>query len=408
MERIEQYEHALREVFKGIERVAYSNQCRVLDAFRRFQVREDHFRNVTGYGYGDSGREMLEAIYAAVFGGEDALVRSGIVSGTHALSLCFTALLEKDDEMVSLTGRPYDTLLTVIGKKGNSSSSLIKRGIKYREMPLDDRGQVQPDLISDYVNPDTKLVLIQRSRGYSLRPALGIHEIEELIAAVREVNRQTIIMVDNCYGEFVEDREPCAVGADLTAGSLIKNPGGGLVPGGGYVVGKRELIEIIAERLTAPGLGKEIGPNLIEQRLLFQGLFMAPSVVASALKGAALLALVMQELGYEVNPGPFAERHDIVQAVVLRSPEAVLRFCQTVQSMSPVDSHVRLEYGDMPGYAEPVVMAAGTFVQGSSIELSCDAPMRPPYVAYWQGGLTYEHCKRVVEEIYSQYGAAGF
>lgn len=375
------------------------NHQRVLQAFRDHKVREDHFRNYTGYGYGDAGRDVMEKIWAQVFGTEDALVRSGIISGTHALSLVLGALLKPGDELCSLAGAPYDTLQQVIGTRGTSAQTLINRGVTYRELPLLDNGKVDKQNIADVINTRTKMVLIQRSRGYSWRPSISIDEIRSLIKLVRQANPQTIILVDNCYGEFVEAEEPGMVGADIIAGSLIKNPGGGLIPGGGYVAGRTDLIEMVAEWLTAPGLGKEVGPTLVEQRLMFQGLFIAPEVVANALKGAVLLARLMEELGYEVSPGSNEMRTDIVQAVKLNSADKVLRFCQTVQDMSPVDSQARLEYGEMPGYDNPVVMAAGTFVQGSSIELSCDAPLREPYIAYWQGGLTYVHIRSVAQEV---------
>jgi len=366
-------------------------------------VREDHFRNYTGYGYGDAGRDIMEKIWAEVFGAEDALVRSGIISGTHALTVALAALLKTGDELCSLAGAPYDTLQQVIGTRGTSAQALLKRGIRYRELELLPDGTVDRQSIAKVVGAQTKLVLIQRSRGYTWRPSLRGTDIADLITLVRQVSPQAIILVDNCYGEFVELEEPCAYGADLVAGSLIKNPGGGLIPGGGYIAGRRELITLVAEWLTAPGLGKEVGPTLVDQRLMFQGLFIAPSVVANALKGAVLMAYVMKQLGYQVSPLPEDTRADIVQAVNLGSAAKVLRFCQTVQRMSPIDSQAHLEYGEMPGYDEPVVMAAGTFVQGSSIELSCDAPMREPYTAYWQGGLTYEHARWVVQAIYEQF-----
>lgn len=400
---IDQYEEQLKPVYQQINQVAQNNQLKVLNAYRDHKLRETHFRNYTGYGYGDSGRDIMERIWAQIFGAEDALVRSGIISGTHALTLVLNALLKPGDELCSLTGAPYDTLQQVIGTRGVSSQALLKRGIKYRELALKSDGTVDMPAIDVIINSQTSLVLIQRSRGYSWRKSLGGKEIEAMVSAVRKANSQAIILVDNCYGEFVEASEPCNHGADLVAGSLIKNPGGGLIPGGGYIAGRQDLIALIAEWLTAPGLGKEIGPTLIDQRLMFQGLFMAPSVVANALKGAVLLSLVMEKIGYQVSPGAWEPRFDIVQAVNLGSAKRVLEFCQTVQQMSPVDSQVNLEYGDMPGYDEPVVMAAGTFVQGSSIELSCDAPRREPYTAYWQGGLTYEHTRCVIEEIYYRF-----
>ncbi|MGE5381100.1 MAG: aminotransferase class I/II-fold pyridoxal phosphate-dependent enzyme [Methylocystaceae bacterium] len=397
---IDQYEEQLEVIYRQINRIAQGNQLRVLNAFREHGLSESHFRNYTGYGYGDAGRDIMEKIWARIFGAEDALVRSGIVSGTHALTLVMAAHLRSGDELCSLTGTPYDTMQQVIGTRGNSPQSLLNRGISYRELPLLADGTVDKDSIASAIGKQTKMVLLQRSRGYSLRKSLGCAEIKELVTAVRQIKPEVIVLVDNCYGEFVEEQEPCSVGANLVAGSLIKNPGGGIIPGGGYIAGDRSLVEQVAEWLTAPGLGKEVGPTLVDQRLMFQGLFMAPSVVANALKGAALIAMVMEGLGYQTNPRAEEPRVDIVQAINLGSAEKVLRFCQVVQQMSPVDSQAHLEYGDMPGYDDPIVMAAGTFVQGSSIELSCDAPRREPFTAYWQGGLTYEHVRCVVQALY--------
>jgi cystathionine beta-lyase family protein involved in aluminum resistance len=396
---IRQAENSLHGVFSLFEESAYYNQKKILKAFQEHRVRDNYFYSSTGYGYGDMGRDELEGIYADVFGAEDAMVRSQIVSGTHALSACLMALLRPGDEMISLLGSPYDTLLKVIGKNSGERGTLIERGIKYKEVALTADGKPDLPAIQASIGANTRLVLLQRSRGYSLRPSLRINDIDILVNTIRTANPKTIIFIDNCYGEFTDEREPIQVGADLIAGSLIKNPGGGLVPSGGYITGKKELVQDIAYHITAPGLGKELGASLINNRLMYQGLFMAPHTVLQALKGAALLAFVFEERGYEVYPRWADLRGDIVQAIKMKNADEVIRFCQVVQSNSPVDSDVRLEYAQVPGYTDQIVMAAGTFIQGSSIEISCDAPLRVPYAVYLQGGLTYEHCRFVVEQL---------
>ncbi len=394
---------AIRPKWDEIERIKLANQARVLAAFQDNQVSEYHFAGSTGYGYNDSGRETIEAIYAQVFGGEAALVRPQLVSGTHAIATCLAALLEPGDELVSLIGAPYDTLQQVIGTKGDVPRSLVQQGISYKEVPLDERGRWSKEGILAAVSPGTKMVLIQRSRGYSWRPALSVDEIGEIVSLVREVSLKTIIFVDNCYGEFVETKEPCHVGADLIAGSLIKNPGGGLVAGGGYAVGSAQLIEAVADRMTAPGLGGRLGPTFGLNRWILQGLWIAPHVVGEALAGAVLAAKVMEDLGYPVSPRWNEPRGDIVQAVEMSTKKRLLTFCQGIQAASPVDSFVQPVPGDMPGYEDPVIMAGGTFIQGSSIELSADGPLRAPYTAYLQGGLCKEHVElalqRVVESL---------
>jgi cystathionine beta-lyase family protein involved in aluminum resistance len=395
-------EKDMQELYVYYEEIAYDNQAKVLKAFQNHRVREGHFQVSSGYGYGDLGRDELESIYARVFGAEDAMVRSQIVSGTHAISACLLAVLRPGDELLSLVGSPYDTLLNVIGAKNPHRGSLIERGIKYREIALLPSGEVDLEAIRNGVTEKTRLVLIQRSRGYSLRPALTIEKIKQVVEIVRLVNPDTVIFVDNCYGEFTDRLEPTQLGVDLMAGSLIKNPGGGLVPSGGYILGRSDLVEEVAYHITAPGLGKELGASLISNRLLYQGLFMAPHTVLQALKTACLLAYVCEYFGCNVLPRWNEPRGDIVQAVQMADAEAVIRFCQIVQGASPVDSDVKLEYGDMPGYSDRVVMAAGTFVQGSSIELSCDAPLREPYTAYFQGALSYEHGRFVVQQIIEQ------
>ena len=392
-------EHALRDVYSHYEDIAFGNQDRVLKAFQNHTVRESYFAPSSGYGYGDQGRDELESIYAQVMDTEDAMVRGQIVSGTHAISACLAALLQPGQQMLAVAGTPYDTLTRVIGSNEPGPGTLTARGIKYGEVALDSSGRPDHQAIAARVNTSTRLALIQRSRGYSLRPALRVEDIAELVRVIRAANPATIIFVDNCYGEFTDVQEPSAAGADLMAGSLIKNPGGGLAPSGGYIAGHRDLVEEVAYHLTAPGLGKALGSSLANKRSFYQGLFMAPHTVLQAMKGSVLLAYVFRELGYEVFPGPNEPRGDIVQAVRLGSAEQVIRFCQIVQKSSPVDSDVHLEYGEVPGYADRIVMAAGTFVQGSSIEVSCDAPLREPYVAYWQGGLSYEHCRLTIKNL---------
>lgn len=384
-------EKEMQTIFQLYEETAFYNQHKVLKALQDHRVRDGHFNNSSGYGYQDLGRDELESIYAQIFGAEDAMVRSQIVSGTHAISACLMAVLRPGDELLSVVGSPYDTLLNVIGTKTAHKGSLIERGIRYREIALDINGEPDLEAIRTGIKADTRMVLIQRSRGYSLRPALRCEQIEQIIKIIRQVNKNTIIFVDNCYGEFTEQLEPTQLGADLMAGSLIKNPGGGLAPAGGYVLGRKDLVEEVAYHVTAPGLGKELGASLINNRLLYQGLFLAPHVVLQAIKTACLLAYVFEQSGYEVSPRWNDRRGDIVQAIKMNTADEVIRFCQIVQSASPVDSDVKLEYAGMPGYADQVVMAAGTFVQGSSIELSCDAPLREPYTVYFQGALTYEH-----------------
>ncbi len=389
-------EKHLADKFLQIEETAYLNQLKVLKAFQKYKVREYHFHTSSGYGYDDTGRAVLEDIYAQVFSAEDSIVRPQIVSGTHAIAACLFGILGPGDELISLTGRPYDTLAGIIK---DLPGSLVSKKIRYKEIELNEEGK--PDLVKtmESVSSSTRMVLIQRSRGYSERPALTLEEMETLIKIVKAINTSIIVFIDNCYGEFVQDKEPLEAGADLIAGSLIKNPGGGLAPSGGYICGTRDLVEQISWYLTAPGLGKELGASLVNKRWFYQGLFMAPHTVSQAIKGATLLAYLLEQHGYEVSPKWNEKRGDIVQAVKFTDAEEVIKFCQIVQASSPVDCDVKLEYGDLPGYRDKIVMAAGTFVQGSSIELSCDAPMRRPYCAYLQGGLTYEHIRYVMSQI---------
>lgn len=402
-ELIRQAEAVLSAVYSAREETAYQNQVRVIEAFKEYRVREHHFYPSTGYGYSDAGRDNLEQIYARLFGGEDALVRTQIVSGTHAISASLFGILRPEDQLISISGSPYDTLSRIIGQGGETQGSLIEKGISYSEVAMDAQGNPDLPAIAESINEQTKMVMIQRSRGYSLRQAISIETLKAMIKAVKDKNPETIIFVDNCYGEFTDVQEPGHCGADLLAGSLIKNPGGGLAPSGGYIVGKKELVQQVACHVTAPGLGKELGSSTFDKRYLYQGLFMAPHIVLQAIKGAILLAYVFEKHGYKVWPRWDEARADIVQAVQFNNADEVLQFCQEVQSNSPVDSDVTLEYAGLPGYSHKIVMAAGTFVQGSSIELSGDAPMRSPYAVYLQGGLTYEHCRYVLERLVDRF-----
>ncbi len=378
-------------VFAGLDAVARANTAKVLEAFRRHQVGDFHFRATTGYGYGDAGRDKLDAVWADIFGAEKALVRTHFVSGTHALAAVLFGLLRPGDELLSVTGAPYDTMQTVIGYPQAVPGSLADHGIAYREVPLTAAGEVDGEGVAAAMTAKTKLVLIQRSRGYSLRPPLSVAAIGRACALVKRLKPDCICFVDNCYGEFVETSEPPAAGADIVAGSLIKNPGGGIAPAGGYIAGRAPLVELAACRLTAPGIGSELGATLGDNRLLYQGLFLAPHTVAQALKGAVFAASLFARLGYNTLPRYDAPRSDIIQAIELGSADKMVAFCRGLQRWSPVDAHVQPEPSAMPGYSDAVVMAGGTFVQGSSIELSADGPLRPPYAVYLQGGLTFEH-----------------
>ena len=378
------------ENFRRVEKISEFNTLKVLEAMRRLKISDAHFKTSTGYAYGDIGREKLDELFAEIFCAEAALVRTQFVSGTHALATALFGILRPNDELVSLTGEPYDTLQTVIGHTHAAKGSLKEFGISYRELPLVN-GNVDIKAIKDFISPKTKLAMIQRSRGYSMRKPLTIDDIKKICAAVKAANPDCVAFVDNCYGEFGETREPVEVGADLVAGSLIKNIGGGLAPTGGYIVGKSDLVELASYRLTAPGMGDELGASLGTPRLLYQGLFMAPHVTAQALKGAIFAAGIFSKLGYKTRPLPDEVRGDIIQAIELGSAEKLIAFCRAVQKYSPVDSFAVPEAWDMPGYEDKVIMAAGTFVQGASIELSADGPLREPYAVYLQGGLTFEH-----------------
>lgn len=379
-----------QELFARVDAIAEENTLKVLDAMRECKVSDAHFNTTTGYAYDDIGRTKLEELYAKIFGAERALVRTQFVSGTHALATVLFGILRPGDELVSLTGKPYDTMQTVIGYENPSPGSLKEFGVLYNELPMID-GKVDMDGIKNVITAKTKMVEIQRSRGYSMRNPLSIDDIRAICDEVHRLKPDCICFVDNCYGEFVDTLEPTQAGADIMAGSLIKNPGGGIAPTGGYVAGRNDLVELTSYRLTAPGMGDELGASLSNNRLLFQGLFLAPHVVAQSIKGAIFAAGMFARLGYKTLPLPTDVRGDIIQAIELGTGENLVAFCGGIQKYSPVDSFAAPEPWDMPGYTDQIIMAAGTFVQGASIEFSADGPMRAPYNVYLQGGLTFEH-----------------
>lgn len=385
-------EKKLKERFEEIDRIAEYNQLKVIKAMQSKKVSAECFMGSNGYGYNDLGRDTLEEVYAECFRGEAALVRPQITCGTHALALALMSNLRPGDELLSPVGKPYDTLEEVIGIR-KSKGSLAEYGITYRQVDLFADGTFDYESIKKALTERTKLVTIQRSKGYQTRPSFSVQQIGELISFIKQIKPEVICMVDNCYGEFVEEKEPLEAGADMIVGSLIKNPGGGLAPIGGYIVGKRTCIEQAAYRLTSPGLGKEVGASLGVIQSLYQGLFLAPTVTAAALKSAVFAANIYESLGFQVIPDGSESRHDIIQAVTLNSKEALIAFCRGIQAAAPVDSHVTPEPWAMPGYDDEVIMAAGAFVQGSSIELSADGPLREPYAVYFQGGLTWYHGK---------------
>lgn len=385
-------EDSLKERFEKIDKIAEFNQLKVLNAFHKNRVSEGHLGTSTGYGYNDMGRDTLEQVYADIFHTEDALVRSQITCGTHALTIALAGNLKPGDELYSPVGAPYDTLQGIIGIRPQKGS-LAEYGVTYRQTELKEDGSFDYDGIRASINERTKLVTIQRSKGYAQRPTLSVERIGELIAFVKSIKPDVICMVDNCYGEFIETIEPSDVGADMVVGSLIKNPGGGLAPSGGYICGTKECVENAAFRLTAPGLGKELGASLGINSLLYQGLFFAPTVAASALKGAIFAAQIYEKLGFKCIPNKDEERFDIIQAVELKTPENLIAFCKGIQAAAPIDSYATPEPWDMPGYDSKVIMAAGSFVSGASIELSADGPLREPYTAFFQGGLTWPHAK---------------
>ena len=394
LELSKEVEKEIKPITEKIDHICEKNSEKVLKAFQECNLQETHLYSSTGYGIDEPGRNKIEEIYATIFKAEDALVRTQLISGTHALAVTLFALLRPNETMLSISGEPYDTLQTVIGiGKEESKSSLKSFNINYEQIDLKNNDFDIPKIQERLQKKGIKLVEIQRSRGYSTRKSLTIEKIEKVIKAIKEVNQEVIIMVDNCYGEFVEDREPIEVGADVAVGSLMKNLGAGIATSGAYIVGKKDLIELCAERLTSPGIGKEIGPSLNQNPLLIKGLFFAPSVVASSVKTAIFASRILEKLGYEVEPKFDEGRTDIVQTIKLGSEEKLIKFCQGIQKGSPIDSDVIPFPSDMGGYEDKVIMAAGTFTQGSTIELSCDGPIREPYIAYMQGGLTYQYGK---------------
>lgn len=406
LDRIEAAEIDIQGEFETLDDIMAYNQYKVLTAFQNNRVSDMHFSWNTGYGYNDAGREALERVYADIFRTEAALVRPIIVNGTHALTLTLTGILRPGDELIYCTGAPYDTLEEVIGIRGEGKGSLKEFGVTYQQVELTAEGEIDLSALKEAISEKTRMVTVQRATGYGWRKAITIERIKEWADFVHEINPNIICMVDNCYGEFLDVKEPTEVGADVLAGSLIKNPGGGLALTGGYIAGRQDLIDSIACRMTSPGIGGECGLMFGQTRTMFQGLFLAPKTVNGAVKGAALCAKVFENLGFEVCPKAEEKRSDIIEAVKLKSPEAVVAFCEGIQAAAPIDAHVKPVPWDMPGYDDPVVMAAGAFVQGSSIELSADAPIREPYIVYFQGGLTYEHSKfgviRALQALYDQ------
>ncbi|MGI6113597.1 MAG: aminotransferase class I/II-fold pyridoxal phosphate-dependent enzyme [Mahellales bacterium] len=391
---IKEAENKCRPFLDKIDDIMLYNQAKVLTAFQQNRIGQRHMTLSTGYGYDDIGRDELEQLYACIFKTEDALVRPQIVSGTHALALCLYGILRPGDELLSITGRPYDTLEETIGIRGREENGSLKEfGVLYNEIDINALDIMDKSSFDKYITEKTKVIFIQRSKGYQWRPSLSIEKMKEIINILKDINKDLIIVIDNCYGEFTQRLEPTEVGADIIAGSLIKNPGGGLCPTGGYIAGPSDLIERIAYRYSSPGIGKEVGSYAASYLPFYQGLFMAPHVVGQAIKGAILYSAVFKDLGYEVNPQPNEERCDIIQSIKFPTAKQLISFCQGIQKGSPIDSYVQPEPWDMPGYDHKVIMAAGTFIQGASIELSADAPIKPPYIAYVQGGLTYEHAK---------------
>ena len=389
-------EEQVKEVHKRIDERIDENQFRVLKSFQNNKVSESHFIPTTGYGYDDLGRDTLERIYAEVFGGEAGLVRPQIISGTHAISIALFGVLRPGDELLYITGKPYDTLEEIVGIRGNGTGSLKEFGISYNSVALKEDGRPDFEKIASSIKSNTKMIGIQRSKGYATRPSFTIAEIKEMIDFVKELKSDVVVFVDNCYGEFVEDLEPCHVGADLMAGSLIKNPGGGIAKTGGYIVGKEKFVEACSYRMTSPGIGAEAGASLYSLQEMYQGFFLAPHVVGQSLKGAVFTAAMLEKLGMNSSPKWNVPRTDLIQSVQFDDKEKMVAFCQAVQYASPVNSHVTPYPNYMPGYEDDVIMAAGTFIQGASIELTADGPIRPPYVAYVQGGLTYSHVKIAV------------
>jgi len=392
----EECENELKEIFKEFEYTSYVNQAKILKSFQDNKVATMHLGSSTGYGYGDPGREVIEKIYSDVFGAEDALVRVQFVNGTHAISTALFACLKSGDELLYITGKPYDTLAETIGITENSMS-LMSNGVKYNSIDLKDANEFDEDKIIEYIKSNTvKMIAIQRSKGYAVRKSMRISQIESIIQKIKSIDNNIIVMVDNCYGELVEELEPTNVGADLCCGSLIKNIGGGLCETGAYIVGKSKYVELCAQRLTCPGIGKECGATMYQNRNILQGLFIAPSVVCNALKSMTFTACILEKLGFSAYPNYMEKRTDIIQTVKFDKKEELIKFIQGIQKASPIDSHVTPQPWNMPGYTDQVIMAAGTFIEGASIELSADSPIREPYVAYIQGGITYESAKLAI------------
>ncbi|MEO1375412.1 MAG: methionine gamma-lyase family protein [Cyanobacteria bacterium J06635_10] len=397
LEQLQEAEQALLKIFSGIDAQVKQNLQRVLTAFRHHSVGAHHFAGVTGYGHDDLGRETLDRVFAEIMGAQAAAVRVQFVSGTHAIACALFGVLRPGDEMLAVAGAPYDTLEEVIGLRGENQGSLIDFGVSYRQLNLTPQGTVDWQALSHAIEGKTRLVLIQRSCGYSWRSSLSIADIEKIVRLVKQQNPNTVCFVDNCYGEFIEIQEPTHVGADLIAGSLIKNPGGTIVSAGGYIAGREDLVEAAACRLTAPGIGREGGATFDQLRLLFQGLFLAPQMVGEAMKGTHLTGYVFDKLGYPVNPAPFAPRGDVIQAIKLGSAEKLIAFCKAVQQHSPIGSYLDPIPDEMPGYESKVVMAGGTFIEGSTSEFSADGPLREPYVVYCQGGTHWTHVAIALE-----------
>ncbi|WP_108669313.1 aminotransferase class I/II-fold pyridoxal phosphate-dependent enzyme [Peribacillus acanthi] len=392
----EEIESKIAPFHKKTDQMIETNQYRVLESYRKHRVSDSHFIPTTGYGYDDNGRDTLESIYGEVFGGEAGLVRPQIISGTHAISISLFGVLRPGDELIYITGKPYDTLEEIVGIRGTGNGSLKEFNIDYKAVPLTNEGKVDFNAVSDAISPKTKMIGIQRSKGYANRPSFTISEIKEMIDFVKEIKSDVIVFVDNCYGEFVEEQEPCHVGADLMAGSLIKNPGGGLAKTGGYIVGKKKWVESCSYRLTSPGIGSEAGASLYSLQEMYQGFFLAPHIVGQALKGAMFTSALLERVGMNTHPKWNAYRTDLIQSVEFNDKDLMVAFCQAIQFASPINSHVTPYPAYMPGYEDDVIMAAGTFIQGASMELTADGPIRPPYVAYVQGGLTYSHVKIAV------------
>jgi cystathionine beta-lyase family protein involved in aluminum resistance len=393
---VKKVEQQIAEVHKEIDEKMENNQFRVLQSYQKHRVSDSHFIPSTGYGYDDIGRDTLELIYADVFGGEAGLVRPQIISGTHAISIALFGVLRPGDELLYITGKPYDTLEEIVGIRGNGVGSLKEFGISYDSVALTEEGAINWDEVAGKIKPNTKMIGIQRSKGYATRPSFTVEEIGQMISFVKEIKPDLVVFVDNCYGEFVEDQEPCHVRADLMAGSLIKNPGGGLAKTGGYIVGKKQWVEACSYRMTSPGIGAEAGASLYSLQEMYQGFFLAPHVVGQALKGAVFTAAMLEQLGMNSSPKWDAKRTDLIQSVQFDDRDKMVSFCQAIQFASPINSYVTPYPSYMPGYEDDVIMAAGTFIQGASIELTADGPLRPPYVAYVQGGLTYAHVKMAI------------